>query len=193
MHRVEAERRIHLGKTFTLWHTAEMLAKAGSFPDSQLDFYYQVFRGWSQRGVLDGKRTGAGKTSPLVFSLEDICRARILLSFRQAFGTDGDELRTLNEKLKSYRKTIPTVPKGRTFSLAAAIEAIPTDKDWWLRVYVVKDRKTGIQQTSFYIAPLKFLPDFRQDYRKDPHFAMLSVTDIDLGEALSDIIKAANA
>jgi hypothetical protein len=185
---------IPLDGTFTLRQMAEIIAESSGDPDTLLDFYHQVFRGWSQRGVLTGKRTGAGKTSPLVFTLEDICRVRILLAFREAFGTDGDELRNLNERIAHYRKTVATMPKGRTFSLLDAIKGIPKGEDWWLRVYFVRHRETKIQEPSFYISPLKFLPDLREAYKKDAQLALVSVTDINLSEVLAGVIEsAANA
>jgi hypothetical protein len=182
-----------LDGTYTLRQMAEIIAQTTSNPDTLLEFYHQVFRGWSQRGVLTGKRTGAGKTSPLVFTLEDICRVRILLVFREAFGTDGDELRNLNEKLALYRKRVATVPKGRTFTLVEAIKGIPSGEDWWLRVYFLRHRETKIQEPSFYISPLKWLPDLREAYKKDKTIALVSVTDINLNEVLAGIIETANA
>lgn len=183
-----------MDRIFTLKEMALILARADGRRPTAESFLHGLLRGWSQRGILSGTRTGAGKTSPMVYTFEDLCRARILTIFREFYGSDGDELRHLDHKLLTSAKRL-TFPNGnfREFSLAAAVAGLSNSESWFLEYYCLQNRDTGQRGAWVKIIPREFIEDESAEYESDPHYKLLSRTEIDLTEVLGSVATAANA
>ena len=141
-------------QTFTLREIAQAIASATNQDADAARTLHQQFRGWSQRGLLSSEdREGSAETSARRFTVEDACRARLLLVFSEFFGAAGDELRRLDSRMRAS-EVEPTANGGEIhFGLAATVKAIEGEQLWTLEVALLKSQADGSNTLGTRLVP----------------------------------------
>lgn len=178
--------------TYSLRQMAGLVAASGD--DATIESTFQILRGWSNRNIIHGERSGAGKTSPLAYSLEEVCRAAIMITLRRSLGIEGEALKEMGAKIAQYRRSnIGPGPANSNLHVDCAhlIKAAREGEDWRLRVFILRTRQSGEIVHSIDYGPVNSLAE--RVYSAEDLFALTGVLELRVSEILYPLLSAASA
>lgn len=180
-----------MDRTYSLRQMAGLTATTTD--ESTVESTFQVLRGWANRGIIAGERIGTGKTSPIAYTLGDVCLSAILLTLRQSLGVEGEALREMRGRIAQHRKA--RLGFGTEDDYEAdfphLIEAVSRGDDWRLRVGIVRNKGTGEIGHSIQYGPVRALEE--RIYSERDVLALIGVLELHLPELLRPVLDAANA
>jgi len=178
--------------TFSLRQMAHKIV--GTTDEAAIESAFQVLRGWSNRDVIRGERQGTGRTSPMGYTLAEVCRAAILFTLRRSLGIEGEALLIMGERITNYRRVSEgpgPVEANFRVTFPRLVKAVAAGEEWFLRVAIIRDRKTGEIKHYLQYGPPRALR--AADYSTDPQFALMGVLDLHMSEVLRPVMGTANA
>lgn len=179
-----------MDKTFTLREMAKLIAQSDE--QYEIEATFQILRGWANpaRSIITGRRTG--KTSAVLYTLSEVCRAAVLLTLRRSLGVEGESLLEFGEKLTQYRRVnVGPGPHNSNVvvNFGALISAMSRGEDWRFVNYTLRNKLDGSIANSFEYGPARLING--RDDTSDPHYKILTFFEIHLLELLGPIFEAA--
>lgn len=134
--------------TFTLREVAHAIAAVDGLDGIAARHIHQQIRGWAQRALLStAERDSEGHTAARRYTVEDACRIRLLLVFRDFFGVEGDELRRLEAQIRAEDRDVQPDNTPIYTGLRPAVEGIAKRHKWTLAVTLMRDPFQGGERT----------------------------------------------